>query len=373
VLQMTAATPLTDRYVAELTKQFPSPGTQIHVSAKQAYARLLQSLERNRRGVSQLLEVRAGGYQTSFLRKTSQRLLAITGWEFEYLDGDASHKVANVESNGKVTHGPGTRSGSWQERGLSPFNPGTWLIDFDEAIIASQVVSENNAKWEFPKLRTQIVSGEGLRPVWGVGAGGNGQTLLVDAETGTIYRSLAFVIDGEAHQLAPTDTESQKWRRSILDRTKDTSLLREDLQYLPLAVRVEAHLIYNNELLQKALRDNLTEKSRNSSSLLFAGVLKATQGDWSGALQDLGEAKRLDPKNRAARLYRGLCLLAIRDLDGAGEELRSLDNTLANKTLQTLKDRKSSDIGATLFEIRTPVGTLPFEVNLNPLPNGKLP
>jgi tetratricopeptide (TPR) repeat protein len=217
------------------------------------------------------------------------------------------------------------------------------------------------------------VKGRGIRPVWAGGAWrmiDGGRVVMVDARSGELYRG------AEGRKLEPVDSESnahgELWDGGFEPKSIHALMGRSEHPYWwPRTYQDEdRRYVYNRRLLTQRIEEERIKSSRKASSLVATGVASAAIGNWNAAADDLSKAVEAEPENKDIRFYRGLILMALRDLDRAASDFAALADegkrvASALDHLEILRGRKSADgLAAFMHNIETGIGWIPIDFRI---------
>ena len=337
-----------------------------YYTAKQAFGRLTRYL--SARNESSPIKIwHAMPQQTAiYSYGKGERLGGIVGgWVIDYEDRGGEKHQAKMDCWGsiEVTH----EKPSTNQYDSAFITPADWLIDNTDAhLIAVErgaaVSSDNFGGW----LMVVNIKGRGMRPVWAGGAwrvGSSGRAVFIDASSGDLYRN---------SEESDPQTSAPVWNGGFQPES-DSGLMGKSRQpyWWPRAYRdSDQRFVFNRRVLIQQIEEEQKKSSkRSSSSWLFTGIANAALRNWSTAAEDLTKAVEIEPENMELRFYRGLVLLAMRDLDGASADFKTVKDEKraadGQKYLNILRGKTSADgLVAFTYNVETDVGSIPFEIRI---------
>lgn len=221
-------------------------------------------------------------------------------------------------------------------------------------------------------LFTLNVAGKGIRPVWGGTAFVLPQAdyaIAVDAETGDLYLRTK---DREATPLEGKRPNGPEWDGGFSERQARASGLIQPFFWPRAYKSAEGWIVYNRQYLLSSLRKELSKNVRESDSWLTTGAIRAALGNWDEAIYDFSHLIAEGAPKPEWQMYRGLCLLAIRDLEGASKDFVALQDEDEKKNMlkyiKIMRGEEDNSIRSFWHAIELPEGQIPLEFQIGPHP-----
>jgi hypothetical protein len=216
------------------------------------------------------------------------------------------------------------------------------------------------------------VEQRGIRPVWAGGAWHLTKTatiVMVDAQTGEVYEPSEGRKARPLHMVAVAP--SGNWDGGFDAKGTDALLGRADHYYWwPRTYPAGRRYVYNHQMLAQQIEMERMKPERRASSWLTTGVASAVLSDWSSAAEDLDKAVETEPENKELRFYRGLILMAIRDLGKAASDFNALSDDRkrvadARDHLEILRGRRSANgLMSVMYNVETDFGWIPMDFRI---------
>lgn len=357
-----------------------------YYSAKQAFARLILYLREHKQPQPESVNLASPTDETIYCdgesggRPIMPRAL-VSGWDFTYKDKLGKFHDASLNCWGEVTI-TNTEEEVIKDSNMSTIPLNQFVLDNTDAYRvmlnsgADAQLQYGLAAFFSGILTVKDVNGREKCLIWGSAWCMNNDprfVVAVDARTGELYR-----LKGQ-DTFQPINPQQKTTKKEWNGGYDETSpLARLDIGYScePRAYWDSkiANFIYNRDLLQEELHKEKSKASRSASSWMTSGIIQCVLGRWVDAIDDLSRAIQMEPQTDSLRFYRGLILMAVRDLDNAASDFQSLpvgdkDRDRSIEYLSILQGKKSREgTAAFTHNIQTDIGRIPLQVWIGPSP-----
>lgn len=343
-----------------------------YYTAKQAFGRLTLDLRARKQSTPKRIWYAIPERSAIYSYGDGERLGGIVGgWVFGYEDHDGKRNEARVNCWGAVIVTPEKTDSS--KSYAAPITLTAWVLDNTDAHVVALkrgaiANSGNFGGW----LMAVEIKRRGMRPVWCGGAWrliNTGGIMIVDAQSGELYGAAG------GGKPEPLDSEAkaigEEWDGGFQPKSSEALMSRSEHPYWwPRTYQgADRRYIYNRHFLLKKIDEERKKIPREAASWFVTGVANAALGNWGEATEDLSVAVAKEPSNKETRFYRGLILMALRDLDGAAVDFNATGDgkrtTEVTRYIEILRGRMQADgLTAFMYNVETEFGSIPLEFRI---------